>query len=253
VQDLLILPKALSPGRRPSLLLVIKLSSVIHIIDPVTLEKIELSATKFFRHPFSALLSHSKLVPFVVLDVDTDEAERIGTREGGGSVRERGGVLAEAVVAKESDLGANDRTYSVRTHLGHVLRVGDRVLGYDLGAANVDDDVITTLPYEPPDVVLVRKVHAENGTRRSVRKRNTDDGESVTATATVIGEDLEVEGDEDGERDLEWDVDELHDQPIVPEQDQQVQTERQHVHAGEEELAALEDEQITGNEVHGAT
>ena len=39
-------------------------------------------------------------------------------------------------VVKASDFGRNDRTFFVRTHLGHLLGAGDCALGYDMSTAN---------------------------------------------------------------------------------------------------------------------
>ena len=47
--------------------------------------------------------------------------------------------LAECQVARASDFGANDRTQFARTHLGHVLHVGDVAMGYDVANANLAD------------------------------------------------------------------------------------------------------------------
>ena len=57
-----------------------------------------------------------------------------------------------------ADLGSNDTTYHVRTHLGHLLNAGDTALGYDLTRANfVDDELENFLQkgHTLPDVVLV--------------------------------------------------------------------------------------------------
>ncbi len=39
--------------------------------------------------------------------------------------------LAEATVARMSDLGSNDQQFVTMTHLGHLLNAGDHVLGAD--------------------------------------------------------------------------------------------------------------------------
>ena len=63
-------------------------------------------------------------------------------------------------VARVADFGANDTVLSTVTHLGHVLRPGDRAMGYDLEHANVTDDALEAWLQRPgaalPDVVLVR-------------------------------------------------------------------------------------------------
>lgn len=42
-------------------------------------------------------------------------------------------------MARASDFGKNDRILSAKTHLGHLLHVGDTVLGYDLLSAQLAD------------------------------------------------------------------------------------------------------------------
>jgi len=61
-------------------------------------------------------------------------------------------------VARTSDFGKNDRILSARTHLGHLLHVGDSVLGYDLLSAQlVSPEVEKALEkgLSLPDVILV--------------------------------------------------------------------------------------------------
>jgi len=68
------------------------------------------------------------------------------------------GWLLETQVAKASDFGRNDRTFFVRTHLGHLLHAGDSALGYDMSTANtVDADLEAAVAkgLTVPDVILV--------------------------------------------------------------------------------------------------
>lgn len=70
--------------------------------------------------------------------------------------------LAECTIARERDFGMNDIQFTVMSHLGPILSVGDVVLGYDLTSTNfnIDEDgekLLSTLP-EMPDVIIVRKV-----------------------------------------------------------------------------------------------
>ena len=68
-------------------------------------------------------------------------------------------------MARVADFGANDTVLSTVTHLGHVLRPGDRALGYDLEHANVTDDALEAWLQRPgaalPDVILVRPPASE--------------------------------------------------------------------------------------------
>jgi hypothetical protein len=64
-------------------------------------------------------------------------------------------------VVKESDLGDNDTSYRVLTHLGHLLTSGDTVLGYDLRHAVGLEGAVDELPFACPDVMLVRKTYPD--------------------------------------------------------------------------------------------
>ena len=69
--------------------------------------------------------------------------------------------VVELEVARSSDLGCIDQTFFLRSHLGHLLKPGDAVMGYDLIAMTCTEE--TGLP----DLVLVKKVSgAETGQRQ---------------------------------------------------------------------------------------
>jgi nonsense-mediated mRNA decay protein 3 len=67
--------------------------------------------------------------------------------------------LATVEVARDEDLGVNDRRFTVTTHLGYVLKAGDSVLGYDLSKVSLNDNELEDLRGADnlPEVVLVRK------------------------------------------------------------------------------------------------
>ena len=61
-------------------------------------------------------------------------------------------------MVKASDFGRNDRTFFVRTHLGHLLAAGDCALGYDMSTANTADpdlEAAVAKGFAVPDVILV--------------------------------------------------------------------------------------------------
>jgi len=102
----------------------------------------------FWRAPYRALLNSRHLVEYMILDIETT-----GQTAAQGKLE-----LADAQVARVADLGSNDTTYHVRTHLGHLLNPGDTALGYDLTRANFVDDELENFLQKGntlPDVVLV--------------------------------------------------------------------------------------------------
>uniref|UniRef100_A0A6I9R4A4 60S ribosomal export protein NMD3 n=2 Tax=Elaeis guineensis var. tenera TaxID=51953 RepID=A0A6I9R4A4_ELAGV len=114
-----------------------------------TLQSASLDASQYWRASFKALLFSRQLVEYIVLDIEVTEV----------TVR---GSLAYAQVARVSDFGKNDNTFTVRTHLGHLLNPGDYALGYDLHGADSND-----LEIDLPDVVLLKKSYEEKRRSRS--------------------------------------------------------------------------------------
>jgi len=120
-------------------------------------------------------LSASQLEPFVVLDVERVETPKAPApppekkasskkrrrQEAPAGPRVMKGFLADVTLARERDLGVNDDQITCRTHLGALLRCGDRVLGYDVRAANLASSV-DGLGGNEPDVVLVRKCRKQD-------------------------------------------------------------------------------------------
>ena len=119
-------------------------------------------------------LSASQLEPFVVLDVERVETPKVvqpperkasskkrRRQEAPSGPRVMKGFLADVTLARERDLGVNDDQITCRTHLGALLRCGDRVLGYDVRAANLASSV-DGLGGNEPDVVLVRKCRKQD-------------------------------------------------------------------------------------------
>jgi len=111
---------------------------------------VEVNSQNYWKNPFTSLCSTWDLIEFMVLDI-----EPIGPTKGKY-------VLANVQVARSSDLGTNDTTFFTRTHLGHMLEVGDLVLGYDITRANFNHDDFEKLDTkELPDVILVKKSYEE--------------------------------------------------------------------------------------------
>ncbi len=142
--DLLVLPTELARNLSniSPLVLVKGVASGIHVVDPLTGEvrpspsslslltggqRQEVDVERYWRHSFSASMSGRDLAPFLVLSVEPLLlAQRPSSKKRGLDRKTR---LAECVVVRESDLGTNDRQLMTVTHLGHILKEGDRVMG----------------------------------------------------------------------------------------------------------------------------
>ena len=179
-------------GSLPRVVLVRSVNAVVRLVDPRTAQLAELGADAYWRSPPRVLVSAGQLEAFVVLDSDrvapvtlnkapADEEKSKKRRRSAqatqGGVRLMRGYVADVTLARESDLGRNDATLLVRTHLGALLRAGDKVMGYDLRATNLPGECNADLEsLGAPDVVLVRKAPQsmqddEDGEAAGAKKR----------------------------------------------------------------------------------
>ena len=163
--DLVCLPQkvAVGLGNIGPLVLCMRVSNSILLLEPQTLRTAYLDASQYWRVAFRPLLSHKQLVEYVVLDIES---------EPGVASHAARYSLAEVQVARKSDFGKNDVTFMAKTHLGHILKVGDFALGYDLYAANTNEsDLDKYHNLVLPDVVLVKKSYEERRARKRGKPR----------------------------------------------------------------------------------
>jgi nonsense-mediated mRNA decay protein 3 len=163
-EDLVCLPVrfAQSQGNINPLVLCTKISSMIHVIDPNTLQTGEITSPVYWKAPFRSVCTARQLIEFIVLDITP-----LNVEHGRYS-------LAEAQVARTTDMGQNDTVYFTRTHLGRVLKPGDSCLGYLVSSVNFNDDDLRPLKSMRnayiPDVVLVRKVYPGENKKKGQRQ-----------------------------------------------------------------------------------
>ncbi|CAG8961559.1 hypothetical protein HYFRA_00006093 [Hymenoscyphus fraxineus] len=181
--DLVALPIKLARnlGNISPLGLCYKIGTTINILDPQTLQTADVSTPIYWRAPFTSLADVQELVEFVVMDI-----EPIGGQKGKW-------LLAEATVARASDLGSNDKTYYTRTHLGNVLHPGDSVMGYMLTGTNFNSpqydalEESNTYSSQIPDVLLVKKFYARKRKSKNrawrLKRMARDDGDLLPKKA----------------------------------------------------------------------
>lgn len=111
--------------------------------------------------------------------------------------------------ALRTGAGVNDNRFTVVSHLGHLLKAGDLVMGYDLSRAvfaDVDPDMKLELF---PDVVLVKKVFHRDASRKrawKLKKLATSGGEAGRAGGgSSAHDDAEAQQYEDFLQDVERD------------------------------------------------
>lgn len=151
--DLIFLPPkvAKSFGGMSQLVVCTRVGTSLHFVDPNSLAGADMVATAFWKEPFGTLASAKDAIEYFVLDVEPiKQAGRY--------------LLADVIVAKASEFGRSSMTYTVRTHLGHILKAGDMALGYDLSSSNFNnsdwDEARERGKADFPDVVLIKKSYA---------------------------------------------------------------------------------------------
>ena len=175
--DLVILTKQ-HTGGRSDLFICSKTTSNLHFTSPSTLQKVEISAAKYYQCPLSAVFTSRDLVRYVVLDITPlntyNWAGSGGASSSGSSApstREADTLcLAEAEVVREDESGGAEGMLTVVTHLGNILKPGDLALGYHLVTAQVDE-LVRGLPFDLPDCVLVKKTYKEDGSKGKKEKK----------------------------------------------------------------------------------
>lgn len=177
--DLVALPIKLAKqiGNIAPLTICYRVGTSINLLDPSTLQTADVSTPIYWRSPFTSLADVQELVEFVIMDI-----EPTGPQKGRF-------LLAEATVARSSDLGANDITYFTRTHLGGVLHPGDSVMGYHLTGTNFNNPHFDALEQSSnyssiiPDVVLVKKFYARKKKSKArnwrLKRMNKEEGEML--------------------------------------------------------------------------
>lgn len=167
--DLVVLPAKLaaSCGGISQLVLCTRVTNALTLTDPTTLRTAVLEAPAYWRQPFRCVMSARQLVEFIVLDIEVVDA-----RGPSGYNHNGRWSLAECTVARLSDFGHNDRVFTTRTHLGHLLHPGDHALGYDVANANLVDSDLEAAAHRGaslPDIILVRKSYEERRRRRRAK------------------------------------------------------------------------------------
>ena len=161
--DLVALPIKLAKqvGNIAPLTLCYRVGTSINLLDPQTLQTSDVSGAIYWRSPFTSLADVHELIEFTVMDI-----EPIGPQKGRF-------LLAEATIARSSDLGVNDVTYFTRTHLGSILHPGDQVMGYHITGTNFNNpnfealEESSTYSSSIPDVMLVKKFYPRKKKNKS--------------------------------------------------------------------------------------
>jgi nonsense-mediated mRNA decay protein 3 len=199
-EDLVCLPKPLytALGGFGPMVLVHKVYSSIVFVDPTTLRAQHIEGTLFWKSPFAAYANSKRMITFFVLGVDQKNVVN-------GKLR-----LADVTVCLEDEVGG-DRSWTVRSHLGALLKEGDLVKGYHVEALNPNSDYVAAYPASAlPDVVLVHKHYENQASRRArrawtIRKLDVGEGQAAGGRRALADRERELEDFKDDlERDPEF-------------------------------------------------
>ncbi|EJC99301.1 NMD3-domain-containing protein [Fomitiporia mediterranea MF3/22] len=201
--DLVCLPlkQARSLSNISPLALCTRVGNSIHLLDPATLQSVDVSAQVYWRAPFEALAGVSDLVEFTVLDVEPSGPVKGKWVLADAQVAVNGAFRSSSTHTNEGgdadmdydDDGTLDQIFHTRTHLGGILQPGDTVLGYHLSRANFNSDAFTALPSSRvPDVVLVRKTYPNRRKKNKPRawrlkSMAKEEGEEATDASNARG------------------------------------------------------------------
>ncbi|XDA71311.1 hypothetical protein R6Z07F_001663 [Ovis aries] len=157
---------AQSLGNMNQICVCIRVTSVIHLIDPNTLQVADIDGNTFWSHPFNSLCHPKQLEEFIVMECSI---VRDIKRSAGAGMISKKHTLGEVWVQKTSEMNT-DKQYFCRTHLGHLLNPGDLVLGFDLVNCNLNDEHVNKMKSDRvPDVVLIKKSYDRS---KRQRRRN---------------------------------------------------------------------------------
>ncbi|KAL3094278.1 hypothetical protein niasHS_004034 [Heterodera schachtii] len=141
--------------------LCLRVTDVVSLINPQTLQLYELNATTYWKNPFDILVHPKSLVEFFVVDVEEVDDPYAVLPHGHGSVSTKH-RLADVWVVRSDQVGHSDaKSVCCRSHLGHLLNAGD--------TTNLNNRTFDAVKEENvPDVVLIRKAYDRS---RRLRKR----------------------------------------------------------------------------------
>ena len=170
--DLLYLPvkTARNLGNISRLVIVKSISNLIHVLDPLSGQTASFSGDVFWRDPIRPVITaaRSRMTRFVVLGkepviLQRNTSKRATTRK----LRHR---LANLTLAREDDLGINDKQFEERSHVGYLMKAGDVCVGYDLTETQfVDEEDAEEMRASGklPDVIVIRKLYGGVATNES--------------------------------------------------------------------------------------
>ncbi|KAG1658197.1 60S ribosomal export protein NMD3 [Nymphon striatum] len=165
------LPSALSRqlGNISQICICYGVSNSIRLINPANCQVAELAGQQFWRNPCASLCGPKQLTEYIVMDIEIIRDKERQTFTGQGRISDKH-IPANVWVVRASELGMTEDHIHCRTHIGHLLKPGDSVLGFDIANSNVNDWNLQAMKADNlPDVIIVKKVYGDRTKR--IRKR----------------------------------------------------------------------------------
>lgn len=208
-------------GGVSQLLLCTRVTAGLTLLDPLTLKLVEVSAGTYWHHPFRSQLVAKQMIEYFIIDVekiDNAQKERDNDIVDMRPFNKQSLIwnqklcLATITCQRVSDVGVNDETFELLSHLGNMLKPGDHAWGYDLTNANLNDEIKkTNRQRRLPDVILVKKSYSmikkANRQRRRAFELKTLPKESSEERQLKKSEILQ------NERDLEEFMNDIEEDP----------------------------------------
>lgn len=170
--DVICLPVSLarSLGNIGQICVCHRVTNSIYLIDPATLQTTDISSQVYWRQPFEAIGSLKQMTEYTVMNAEIILDKERRTFIGQGPLSQKH-VLSDVWVVRSSELGMTEDLIHTRTHLGHLLKPGDLVLGLELSTINVNNPDFNKMNKENvPDVILVKKIYEDRSSRHRKRK-----------------------------------------------------------------------------------
>eukprot|EP00980_Cylindrotheca_fusiformis_P008923 scaffold1900_cov123-Cylindrotheca_fusiformis.AAC.49 len=161
--DLLFLPVKVARklGNISRLVIVKNISNLIHLIDPLSGQTASMTAESYWCDPIRPIITaaRARMTKYIVLGKEPVVIERNVSKKR--TSRKQRNKLATLSLAREADLGANDKQFEERSYVGYLMKAGDVCVGYDLTEIQfVDDDAEEMRSAgKLPDVIVIRKLY----------------------------------------------------------------------------------------------
>jgi len=199
--DLIVLDKqtASKLGNMGQIVLCLRVTATIQLIDPLTLQLREVDGNHYWGKPFFPIAECKRLVKFVVMEKEEVGVHERNIKSGEGKISKKH-RLADIWVIREEEMGLHEDYVHCRTHLGQHLNVGDEVLGYDLKTMNTNSESLDKMNGNHPDAILVRKVYGDAARRKQKRKwmlKRLIEGKHQASDADVMQFENEIEEDDE--------------------------------------------------------